>query len=350
MSSQLCLVAGRQSGIISTIRFGPDSGDAEVVARLNLGPKPMPLALNAAERLLRVGVGGDPMRVSTLAVLPDGGLRVNSEVASPLSATYLSFTPDDRMVLMVSYHASRLAWAPVWDNHLIDDSAWRVQPVGDQPHCVLPSPDGRHVYVVELGANRIEGWRVVDRDLVPDDQLGVSFPVGAGPRHLVFDASGEHGYLIEELGGHIVHLLRNRDSGALTIAEQVNYSDSSDDLRPGVHAPKGHTRTIHEETLRHWGAELVLDPGRRWLAASERRASTLTLQELNADGSLGRRLDHVPTEKQPRGMGLIGEKHVIVGAELGETATIYSLAGQLLEPVAELDGLGGPVWFASLAV
>lgn len=348
MSIQLCYVSGRRDGLISTIRFDDKAATADVVARLNLGPKPMPLELNIGQRLLRVATGADPLRVSTLRLLPDGACQVLSEVNCPVSATYLSFTPDDRMALVVSYHANRLAWAPVWENHLIDDSAWHVEQVGDQPHCVVPAPDGRHVYVVSLGSNRIEGFRVGDSQLVADEQIGVQFERGAGPRHLVFDASGRHGYLIEELGGHIVHLIRDIGSGRLTLAEQVPYSDSADDLRPGVHVPSGRTPTLDDQMLRHWGAELALDPQRRWIVASERRASTLNLQALNDDGSFGPRLDHVPTEKQPRGMGLIGDDHVIVGAELGETATIYRVDTRL-EPLAQVDGLGGPVWFASIA-
>jgi len=347
MSTQLCYVSGRRDGLITTVRFDDKAETAEVVSRLNLGPKPMPLELNRERRLLRVATGADPLRVSTLKLLPDGSCQVLSEVNCPLSATYLSFTPDDRMAFVVSYHASRLAWAPVWDNHLIDDSAWHVEQVGEQPHCVEPSPDGRHVYVVELGANRVQGFRVSDGELVADEQIGVQFEHGTGPRHLVFDASGEHGYLIEELGGHIVHLSRDPDSGRLTVAERVPYSDRADDLRPGVHVPSGSTPSLDDQTLRHWGAELALDPQRHWILASERRASTLNLQALNDDGSFGARLDHVPTEKQPRGMGLIGDHHVIAGAELGDTATIYRVDDQL-EPVAEVEGLGGPVWFASI--
>lgn len=347
MAQYFCCVAGRVAGIVSVVRFDDRAETAEVVSQLAVGAKPMPIISEKSGRLC-VAAGEDPVHFSTLELGRGGELSLVDSVPCPFPPTYMSFSPDRRLLAAVSYHQSRLAVVPVDDDGTVDGDAWQVQDTGRQPHCIVFSPDGRFAYHSELAEDRIVGHRVEGSELVQDPALGVAFPAGDGPRHLAIDASGTHVYVIEELGGHLAHLTRSAETGELTMVEQVDYFDEDDHLRKGVFVPPDREPTVDEQEARMWGADIVLDPARRWIVTSERRSSTLTLQSLAPDGSFGARLQHVPTEIQPRGMGLVGAYHVVVGAEKGETATFYRVGHELTE-VATVKGLGGPIWMATVS-
>ncbi|SER89895.1 6-phosphogluconolactonase [Propionibacterium cyclohexanicum] len=347
MAEHFCCIAGRQAGVVSVVRFDDRAESAEIVHQLAVGAKPMPLIRGAGPRRLIVAAGTDPVQLITVEIDEHGKLDIVAEVPAPFAPTSMALSPDRRMLAAVCYHSSELAWVPLGAGGEIEADSWQVRPSGRQPHCIVFAPDGRFAYRSELGEDRVVGMRVDSRGLVDEEALGVQFPQTAGPRHILVEPGGEHVYVIEELGGQVVQLNRDVHDGRLGIVGQVNYYEDSEHLRPGVYVPPQRKPTDDEQRNRLWGADIVLGPGAHWLVASERRASTLTLWALEADGGFGARLDHVVTEKQPRAIGLVGPRHVVAGAEKGDSARFYRV-GTALEPVAQLSGLGGPSWFQTV--
>ncbi|MFZ2625397.1 MAG: beta-propeller fold lactonase family protein [Propionibacterium sp.] len=347
MAVQFCCISGRQAGIVSVVRFDDVAETADIVSQCAVGAKPLPLIRGLAGRQLLVAAGADPVQLVTLELDEQGALTVVDTVPCPFAPTSMALSPDHRLVAAVCYHESRLAVAAIDGSARIDPNSWVVRPTGRQPHCIVFSPDGRFAYRSELGEDRLVGHEVSGGELVTDDALGVGFPSGAGPRHIVVDRAGSNAYVIEELGGHVVHLRRDVGDGRLTRADEIVYHEPSEGLRHGVYVPPQRPPVEDEQRARIWGADLALDPAGRWLVASERRASTLTLQALEPDGSFGARLDHVRTETQPRAIGLVGDHHVVAGAEKGRTVSFYRV-GEKLSLVAQLSGLGGPSWFQTL--
>ena len=69
-------------------------------------------------------------------------------------------------------------------------------------HCVVFSPDYRHLFAADLGADRIY---VFDKDSadIPLLKDTVGLDPGSGPRHLVFNHTGNRAYLINELSGMV---------------------------------------------------------------------------------------------------------------------------------------------------
>lgn len=347
MTQYFCCIAGRSGGVVSVIRFDDRTGSAGVVSQLAVGAKPMPLIRGAADRELLVAAGVEPVQLIRLALSAEGVLSVVGSVPCPFAPTSMALSPDRRLLAAVCYHSSEQAWVALDAAGSVGAGSWTVHPTGRQPHCIVFSPDGRFAYRSELGEDRLVGQRVRVSGLGADESAGATFPPGAGPRHIVIDRAGTGVYVIEELGGHVVHHRRSVDNGQLTRVDEFRYDDPSESLRPGVHVPPQRTPTEDEKRARLWGADLVLGPAGHWLVASERRASTLTLQALNPDGSFGARLNHLATEKQPRAIGLVGPDHVVAGAEKGNSISFYRVGGRL-EEVARVDGLGGPSWFQTL--
>ena len=69
-------------------------------------------------------------------------------------------------------------------------------------HCAIFSPDGKHLFFSEFSADEIGRLDVVSGE-VRNYCRAATLHSDYGPRHLLFDASGEHLYVIGELSGDI---------------------------------------------------------------------------------------------------------------------------------------------------
>ncbi|MCQ4325095.1 lactonase family protein [Pseudomonas stutzeri] len=166
----------------------------------------------------------DPVgRVSAFAIGDDGELRPLGQ-ASTLGdePTHASLSIDGRY-LFVSNYGSRenpggsLAVLPL-------DTQGRPQPVtqlaAHQPsgvhperqrsahvHSAVPAPDGRRLFVSDLGADRVFVYRYdpanAERPLQPAEPASIALPPGSGPRHLVFAPDGRSAYLTLELSAQV---------------------------------------------------------------------------------------------------------------------------------------------------
>jgi 6-phosphogluconolactonase (cycloisomerase 2 family) len=91
-------------------------------------------------------------------------------------------------------------------------------------HSAVSSPDGRFVFVQDLGADRIHVYRhdPAHREAPLQalaDQPEVVLPPGSGPRHLVFSPDGRHAWATLEMAGAIAAF--DHDAGHLTLRSIV---------------------------------------------------------------------------------------------------------------------------------
>ncbi|MBW4022134.1 MAG: lactonase family protein [Proteobacteria bacterium] len=70
-------------------------------------------------------------------------------------------------------------------------------------HCVVPSPDGRHLYICDLGTDEIVRHPVVGSGVTASPDLVIPATPGAGPRHILFSPSGRSLLAIHELSSTI---------------------------------------------------------------------------------------------------------------------------------------------------
>lgn len=82
---------------------------------------------------------------------------------------------------------------------------------GPHAHCALFAEDGRAIYHVDLGLDRIFRHRV-DGQGIADTQIAFEAPAGYGPRHLLFHPDGVHALLLCELAAGLL-LLRRQGLG-----------------------------------------------------------------------------------------------------------------------------------------
>ncbi len=127
-------------------------------------------------------------------------------------------------------------------------------------HDVALSPDGRFAIICDLGMDKLMVYHFDPKTgaLSANDPPFAQLKPGSGPRHLVFDASGTHAYVISELAGTITTFGWDANRGALREMQTVSTLPASF---------KG-TNTA---------AEIAIHPSGRFLYGSNRGANSLAV-------------------------------------------------------------------------
>lgn len=190
------VVAPDQSHVYAVNENGPGARDP--IGRASA------LALDGQHRLSLIG------QVSTLGDHP----------------THAALTSDGRHLLVANYSVDAdpggtLAVLPVAADGALQavtqlssfqaSHVDKARQVSSHIHSVNLAPDGRNVYVADLGGDRLYHYvyapdERAERPLRAASPAFVSLPPGSGPRHLVFDATGRHAYLTLEMSGQVAVL------------------------------------------------------------------------------------------------------------------------------------------------
>ena len=140
---------------------------------------------------------------------------------------------------------------------------------GPHAHAAEFSPDNRFVIVADLGLDQLLVYRFDEArgTLGSDPQIVRAVP-GAGPRHLVFDATGRHLYVINEMQSSVVAFAYDAANGALGELQIVSA------------LPKGFPRTSE-------AAEIEMHSSGKFLFASNRGDDSIAVFAINPkDGTL----------------------------------------------------------------
>lgn len=216
--------------------------------------------------------------MSAYRVTEDGQLVLLSRQATcGADACFVCLWPDERWLLAANYSGGSVAVFPVRADGALGAAACVLRHSGagvnaarqeaPHPHQILLAPDGVHVYVPDLGLDRLvcyrfdaeRGW--LERDGWPD----IPGVPGQGIRHGVFSADGLRLYVMTEMAAQVNVYAYDPASGR---AERLQVCDTVD-AAAGV-----------------LGAAIRLHPNGRTLYASVRGADVLVTFAVDADGWL----------------------------------------------------------------
>jgi 6-phosphogluconolactonase len=187
----------------------------------------------------------------------------------------------------------------------------RQRQTSSHPHQAVLSPDGRHLYVPDLGADRIHIHAVE-----VDGGLGlartIALAAGSGPRHLVFHPSLNLAYLVGELDGVIRVLERDTGHGQLRLLASCPTTLSAEPSAAAIH----------------------LHPSGRVLAISERSDSTLCFFSVADDGSLSFTGRFPAGGQTPREFAFDPTgQWLLVGCQDSDRVTVHALDPRLGVPL-----------------
>lgn len=224
------------------------------------------------------GISGST--VSAYAVLDGGALRLlNRQFTCGADACFAALSPDGTKLLAANYSGGSVCVLPVLPDGSVSHAACVLRhsgagadparQQGPHPHQILPAPDGRHIYVADLGLDRLvcyladwnTGW------LLKDGWPDIPGLPGQGVRHGVFDASGRHLYVMTEMSSEVNVYRYDPANGTALLRQRLC-------ARPdGCRTPS-------------LGAAIRLHPNGRLLFCSVRGSNRLAVFRIQEDGRL----------------------------------------------------------------
>ncbi|NBC09684.1 MAG: beta-propeller fold lactonase family protein [Bacteroidetes bacterium] len=218
-------------------------------------------------------------QVAAYQIKKDGSLQeLNRQPTFGFAPCYVSLHPDGSAVFVANYVGGTVAVYPRRANGELGEASqtWTYEGQGPHPeqeaahpHCIIPSPDGRYVYVADKGSDRVAGfrWNADGQVMEPLEPPFTKVQSGAGPRHLCFHPTQSYLYLINELNSTVDVFAWQPDSGLLTPLQSITT------------LPEGYEGT-------NACADIHLSPDGAFLYASNRGHNSLAIYKVGAGGRL----------------------------------------------------------------
>jgi 6-phosphogluconolactonase len=271
---------GNEKGII-LFEFNTVNGSLKQISEVDAGANPtffcfskekdLIYSLNEVMEFKGPATGG----LTTLKYAPASGLiQKKSELAVPFGGPcHISLSADDGFLLIASYSSGSVAVVKLGSDGIpvsvMDTIIYTaIAPVASHPHMIAQDPLARHVYLTDLGLDRVMIYDL-DRQAgkllsVPDGEITV--PKGSGPRHFAFNSAGTKIYLINELGSTIMVFDVN-EKGILKLIQTL-------------------PATSEEYKGNNACAEILIGKDGRFLYGSNRGENSIVVFRIADDGSL----------------------------------------------------------------
>ena len=335
LPTQVDLPPGNGRGI-HCFRVDRVTGRFESIGTFDLGTSPSSLVINAsgtrmysANETDRVGDDGQGT-VSSYAIDRTTGLltMLNTVPSGAAGPTYVSLHPGGRHLLVANYFGGAVAVLPISEDGRLGTATDVEAPEGEigpttatnappgsfafsghdrtHAHMVEASPDGRFVFHVDLGLDRIYVWKfdAETGSLEPADQPWVALPPGDGPRHFDLHPNRRWFYSIQEEGATVALFDFDAASGRLakrgtwptlpagfagsTFCSEILVSDDGRHLYAGnrLHDSIAVFAIANDGTLAYQGEEwsrgnyprsFNVDPSHRFLFCCNQRSDNLAI-------------------------------------------------------------------------
>jgi 6-phosphogluconolactonase len=220
---------------------------------------------------------------------------------------YVSTDRSGRYLFSASYAGATLTTNAVDADGRIVSPPLYVGHTPPQAHGVVTDRTNRFAFVTALGGDAILQF-LFDAStggVSPNDVPFVRTPSRCGPRHLAFHPRGNVLYVNGELDGSVRSYALDSQTGRLEPLHAASMLPDGHDIAP-------------------WAAELAVRADGRFLYASERRTSTLSIFDLSGESGTLRRCGSIVSEDVPRSFALDRSgRFLLVAGEVSNHLTLY---------------------------
>ena len=283
---------GRPDTGIYVFSFNSVSGELKRISQLNGVINPSFLDLSGGKKIVYActesklpGKGS----VSSFSLSDSFGLQlISSQKTRGENPVYVNESPDGRFLINANYTWASLDVYKINPAGTIGDLAQTFTFTGsssnvqrqEQPHlhAAVFSPEGKFLFVPDLGSDRIRVFRyqgLLAQPLVPYPDLDVVSVPGSGPRHLEFHPSGQFAFCVEELSGCVSAYRYN--NGTLEFVQRHN--------------------TYSQQLREYAAADIHISPDGLHLYVSNRgeKENTLAIFSIEKESGMVKKLGHVKT-------------------------------------------------------
>ena len=261
--------------------FNEGNGSLDQVSEIDAGPNPsyfcfypglsIMYALNEVMDFKGSQGGG----VTTLRYdLKNASAEKLNEILVPFGGPcYISLSADKMYLFLANYSSGSVAVVRLDDKGIPQSVCDTIKYTADppktsHPHMIIQDPSGEHVYVTDLGLDRIMIYDFDSRSgklNLSENGVG-NIQEGSGPRHFVFNSDGSIMYVINELGSTVMVFYVD-DSGGLKFVQTVPT------VRSGF-------------TGNNYCAEILIGKSGDFLYGSNRGENTIVIFKIAEDGTL----------------------------------------------------------------
>jgi 6-phosphogluconolactonase len=263
-------------------KFNPNKGDATLVGKTTGVLNPSYLAISPNEKFVYAVNENvnDSGAVSAFALDKKKGelTFLDKQPTDGDAPAYVSVDPSGKFVISANYMGGNISVFKTNDDGSLQPHTQLIAQEGygvnvqrqemPHPHCAYFSPDGKYIFVPNLGNDRLYQYKFNPTDaaspLSPSDPPYYELPDGSGPRHVTFSPDGKYLYLLCELSGQLYVYQYNE--GKLTQIQNI-----ASDNNPAK-GDKG-------------SADVHLTPSGKFLYSSNRAPSNdITIYKTESDG------------------------------------------------------------------
>ncbi len=241
---------------------------------------------------------------------------INRRVTKGEGSCHISIDPRNKFIVTCNYGGGSISVFPIQGkllplSQLIVFSGSSINTKRQEaphPHCSIFSPDGKYMFVTDLGTDTIYRFDIDyskrGKFIIENSRKDFPVPQGSGPRHMIFDKSGRYLYVITELKSTILTFEYN--NGALQLLEETTISDK----------PRG------------GGGAITISSDSKYLFASLREGNDgVAVFRINDNGKLSR-LGFYPTATHPRHIAVTPDgKYLFIAAMKKNIIEIMEITG-----------------------
>ena len=289
----------RGSEGIYVVELNRQTGELRQTGSAKNDQNPSFLALHPNKRFLYAGneasKGLNAVSAYTIDAKTGNLTLLNQQPAQGGGPCYISLDKTGKFAFTAAYGGGAFNTFPVGTDGQLGASIKTEMYHGSNPanprqdaphaHSATVSPDGKSVYVCDLGNDRVYQYAIDPAAKIPVQPLKTPFvtvKAESGPRHMAISANGKFVYLVEELSSSVAVFSRDTKTGNLTMIQEAVHTLPAD------------------FTGKNTSADIHLDPSGRYLYQSNRGHNALAVLQVGVDGKLTL-VGHTPTGgKTPR--------------------------------------------------
>jgi 6-phosphogluconolactonase len=300
---------------IVVLSLDPKSGDLKEIEKITVpgitkAGGSIPMAVSPNKKFLYAGFRGEPLVAAAFAIdAKTGKLRHLGNGTLAHSMAYIATDRTGKFLLSASYPGHMVTVNPIAADGQVQAVKQTVANLQNS-HAILTDKSNKHVLAPSLGLDQMSQFKfdAATGTLTANEPAAAKTTEKAGPRHFRFSGNEKFVYLLTELHAAIYVFPYDAKAGTLGKAVQVvNAMPPNSQLKP-------------------WAADIHLTPNGKFLYASERTTSTLSVFKVDAASGMITQIDTVATEQQPRAFEIDPTgKYLYVVGEKSDSMTSYTI-------------------------